>query len=187
MASDKINTPQEAQDSYYDAMDYLNAGDTTRAKKMLEKAIKLDEDYVEAYVGMTAMYREIGNFKKEKEYVDLAYEKTRQKFPVWPEKMIWGIIENRQYLRAICDKATTNHITGNLKEAEKLYRLILKLNPRDNQGVRYLIAGMFAGLSPQDIDDMFDEGNELQNWDKLAVLLDEQNEKHKFWSEPIEY
>ncbi|MFH1577434.1 MAG: hypothetical protein ABID35_07825 [Candidatus Margulisiibacteriota bacterium] len=98
--------------------------------------------------------------------------------------MIWGIIGNRQYLRAICDKASTSQTAKNLNEAEELYRLILKLNPRDNQGVRYLIAGMFAGLSPRDIDAMFDEGNESQNWDKLAILLDEQNEKHKFWNEP---
>ncbi|MBI5699053.1 hypothetical protein HZC35_01920 [Candidatus Saganbacteria bacterium] len=169
------------QDCYYDAMEYLNAGDINAAKKLLEKAIKIDPDYVEAYVGMTAMYREIGNFKKEKEYADIAFEKTRQKFPVWPESMSWDIIENRIYLRTICDKATTSHITKNLKEAEELYRLILKLNPSDNQGVRYLLAGMFAGLTPQDIDDMFNEGNESQNWDKLAKLLEEQNEKHKYW------
>ncbi|MEA3493820.1 MAG: hypothetical protein U9R38_05485 [Candidatus Margulisiibacteriota bacterium] len=44
-----------------------------------------------------------------------------------------------------------------------------------------------AGSSPRDIDAMFDEGNESQNWDKLAMLLDAQNEKHKFWDEPSEY
>lgn len=172
---------------YYDAMEYLNAGDTRSAKKLLEKAIKLDENYVEAYVGMTAMYREIGNFEKEKEYADIAFEKTRQKFAEWPEEMIWGIINNRQYLRAICNKAITNHVAGNLKAAEELYRLLLKMNPRDNQGIRYYIAGMFAGLQPHHIDEMFDEGNNLQNWDKLADLFYEQNMKHKFWNEPSEY
>ncbi|MFH1826315.1 MAG: hypothetical protein ABH823_03365 [bacterium] len=177
---------KKEQNYYYDAMEYLNSGETGAAKKLLEKAIKLNEDYVEAYVGLTATYRELGDFKKEQEYADLAFDKTRLKFPVWPEKMPWGITDNRQYLRAICDKATTSHIAKNLKEAEELYRLILKLNPRDNQGVRYLIAGMFAGLGPRDIDVMFDEGNKSQNWDKLAMLLDEQNEKHKFWAEPAQ-
>jgi hypothetical protein len=98
--------------------------------------------------------------------------------------MSWGTISNRQYLRAICDKATTDHFANNLEEAEELYRLILKLNPRDNQGVRYFMAAMFAELNPQDIEVMFDEGNESQNWDKLAMLLDKQNRKHKFWDEP---
>jgi len=154
------------------------------AKKLLSKAIEIDEDYVAAYVGTTAVYRETRNFKKEKESADIAFEKVKKIFPKWPEEMIWGILENRQYLRAICDKATTSQISGNLKEAEKLYRLILKLNPGDNQGVRYLIAGLFAGLSPRYIDNMFDEGNEHQNWDKLENLAREQNAQHNFWSEP---
>jgi tetratricopeptide (TPR) repeat protein len=174
---------KKEQNYYYDAMEYLNDRDVKTAKKLLEKAIKSNQNYVEAYVGMTAMYREIGNCKKVKEYADLAYKKTKLRFPIWPKKMSWGIIENRQYLRAICDKATTSHVSNDLKEAEELYRLILKLNPGDNQGVRYLIAGMFAGLSPREVDTMFNEGNGLQNWDKLAKLLNEQNKKYKFWVE----
>jgi len=99
--------------------------------------------------------------------------------------MCWGILENRQYLRAICDKAAISQTAGNLKEAEELYRLILKLNPNDNQGIRYLIAGMFAGLSPQDVDRKFDKGNERRNWDKLENLIKEQNAEHHFWNEPL--
>ncbi len=173
-------------DHYYDAMEFLNGGDTKTSAKFLKQAIKLDDDFVAAYMGLTAVYREKGDFKKEKEFADLAFEKTRKVFPKWPQSMIWGILKNRQYLRAICDKATTSQKTGNLKEAEKLYRLILKLNPRDNQGVRYLIAGMFAGLSPQNIDDMFDEANQSQNWDSLESLVYKQNKKHKFWVIPEE-
>lgn len=100
--------------------------------------------------------------------------------------MQWGILENRAYMRSICDKATTSQIAGDTKTAEKLYRMLLKMNPNDNQGVRYLIAGMFEGISPIDIDDMFDEGNEKQSWSKLEALVDRQNKVHKFWVEPKE-
>jgi hypothetical protein len=50
--------------------------------------------------------------------------------------------------------------------------------------VRYLIAGIFAGLKPEDIDKLFDEGNRLQNWGKLEKLVVEQNRKYHFWEEP---
>ena len=170
-------------DYYYDAMEYLGMGDSKKARNLLQKAIKIDKDFVAGYVGMTAVYREEGNFKKEKEYIDLAFEKTKKHFPKWPKEMRWGILENRQYLRAICDKACVYHIEGNFQEAENLYRLLLKLNPNDNQGVRYLLAGMFAGLTPQDIDEMFDEGNAKQDWSKLEKLVEEQNKKHHFWIE----
>jgi len=187
MTNSKMTTNKKIHDYYYDAMEYLNIGDTSNARKLLKKSIELDPDYVEAYVGMTATYREMGDFKKEKEFADLGFEKTREKFPQWPEEMSWGEIENRQYLRAICYKADTCQISGDLKQAEELYRLILKMNPRDNQGVRYLIAGMFAGLGPQDIDDMFDEGNKKQDWSKLEILMWEQNKQHHFWEAPEEY
>ncbi len=154
------------------------------ARFLLQKAVKLKKNFVAGYIGLTAVAKEIGDRKKEKEYADLAFEKTREVFPVWPKKMPWGFLENRQYLRAICDKACVYHIEGNLKEAEKLYRLLLKLNPGDNQGVRYLLAGLFVGLEPQDIDDMFDEGNEKQDWSKLENLAIEQNRKHCFWTAP---
>jgi Tfp pilus assembly protein PilF len=78
------------QNYYYDAMEYLNAGDTRSAKKLLEKAIKLDQEYVEAYVGMTAMYRQKGAFKKEKEYADLAFEKNQEEVPRLAGKYVMG-------------------------------------------------------------------------------------------------
>ncbi len=180
----KLVQKEKKWDYYYDAMEYLNLGEIKMAKMLLGKAIEIDEDFVAAYVGMTAVAKEEGDRKKEKEYANLAFERTRKIFPEWPEEMPWGILENRQYLRAICDQACIYHLEGNFQEAEKLYRLLLKLNPSDNQGVRYLIAGMFAGLSPKDVDKLFDEGNRRQNWDKLEKLVVEQNIRHQFWKEP---
>lgn len=178
---------KDKHDYYYDAMEYLNAGYTKTAKKLLKKSLKLDEDYVEAYVGMTAAFKEEGDAEKVREYTDLAFEKTRKVFPQWPEKMIWGVLQNRQYLRAICDKASLYHKDGDVHEAEKLYRLILKFNPKDNQGIRYLLAALFAGESPDLVDELFEEGNRLQNWDKVEKLLVEQNAQRHFWDEPAEF
>lgn len=178
----KLVQKEKEWDYYYDAMEYLNLKDTRMAEILLQKAIEIDKDFVAGYVGMVAVARDEADIEKEKKYTNLAYAKTQKYFPKWPTEMRWGILENRQYLRAVCDKAILHQETGDLKEAEKLYRLILKLNPNDNQGVRYLIAGMFAGLSPKDIDELFDEGNNLQNWDKLEKLLAEQDEKYHFWT-----
>ena len=178
---------KDKHDYYYDAMEYLNAGHAKTAKKLLKKSLKLDEDYVEAYVGMTATFREEGDAEKVREYTNLAFEKTRKVFPQWPKKMIWGVLQNRQYLRAICDKASLYHKDGDMPEAEKLYRLILRLNPSDNQGIRYLLAALFAGESPEFVDELFEEGNRLQNWDKLGDLLSEQNDQHHFWDEPADF
>jgi hypothetical protein len=52
----------------------------------------------------------------------------------------------------IAMQAMLYHGGRNRQEAEKLYRLLLKLNPSDNQGIRYLLAGLEEGLSPDEIE-----------------------------------
>lgn len=187
MKIENIDKDNVKWDHYYDAMEYLNVGDTKTAKKLLKKAIKIDEDFVAAYMGMTAAFKEERNKEKIREYTNLAYKKTRKVFPAWPEEMIWGELENRQYLRAICDKAVLFHTDGDVEEAEKIYRLILRLNPRDNQGVRYYLAALFAGKTPEYVDKLFDEGNRTQNWNKAEKLLYEQNELHHFYEPPEDF
>jgi len=66
-----------------------------------------------------------------------------------------------------------------------LYRLLLKLNPNDNQGIRYLLSALFRGLMPEDVDMMMEKGNRKQDWSELENLLIEENKKHKFWESEI--
>jgi len=76
------------EDYYYDAMDLLNEGNYSDAIKLLKQAIKIDPHYVGAYVGMFTVYSERKNKKKYREYVDKAFEETKQKFPKWPQKLL---------------------------------------------------------------------------------------------------
>jgi len=168
---------------YYDAMDLLNAEEIFNAKEFLERAIKIDPDFVAGYVGLTEVYKNFEPDDRIEEYTELAWQKTLKKFPDWPplEKISWGNIEDRQYFRAICNKAILHHKKGEKEEAEKLYRLLLKLNPNDNQGIRYLLSALFRGLMPEDVDMMVEKGNRKQDWSELENLLIEENKKHKFW------
>jgi hypothetical protein len=79
------------------------------------------------------------------------------------------------------------HEEEKIDDAEKLYRLILKLNPGDNQGVRYLLAALFAGKHPKITDELMKKGNRLQDWSEMEKFLEDQNKKHKFWSEEAEF
>ncbi|PIU18756.1 MAG: hypothetical protein COT16_01250 [Elusimicrobia bacterium CG08_land_8_20_14_0_20_44_26] len=170
---------------YYDAMEFFD--DYYTAEDFLKRAIELDNDFVAAYAGLTELSRDYDDDDDEEKYAEIAWEKTLKKFPEWPpDELNWGSVENRQYLRAICNKAMTLHKKGEKEKAEKIYRLLLKLNPGDNQGVRYLLAGLFRGLMPENVDKMNDEGNKNQNWSKLEKILYEENKKHKFFEYPVD-
>ena len=60
--------------------------------------------------------------------------------------MEWGYVENRAYMRAIQYMGELYWDSGENEKAIEIFRLLLKLNPNDNQGVRYEIAALYAGL-----------------------------------------
>ncbi len=170
------------EDYYYDAMELLSDGNLPMAEEHLQKTLVLDESFVAAHVGLVAVNQAAGYFDGVRQYTESGYDKTIQRFPRWPKEFDWGVLENRPYLRAICYKAALHHFDGETEDAEQLYKLLLKFTPHDNQGARYLLAGLYAGMSPWDVDALFDEGNARQDWSKLERLLANQNKMHKFWS-----
>ncbi|MBI3671398.1 tetratricopeptide repeat protein [Candidatus Azambacteria bacterium] len=167
-------------------MEFLGGGkkEIKEALRLLNIALKMDEDYVQTYIGFVCAYGAIGDDRKREDATKTAYEKTLKKFPKWPKKMEWGWLENRAYLRAIQYMGDLYWDNGEKEKAIELFRLLLKLNPNDNQGVRYEIAALYAGLTGTDVNKMMDNGNQRQDWSELEDLVQEQNKKHKFWKEP---
>ena len=53
----------------------------------------------------------------------------------------WGFLETRPYMRARAGLAGTLVQLGDVAGALAHYRNMLKLNPNDNQGIRYVLAG----------------------------------------------
>lgn len=182
------NTQPNRDDLYYDAMDMCAIGKTgaKRALELLNRALEMDKDYIQTYIGFVSAYSAAGDKKKMEETIKTAYEKTAKMFPKWPRRLEWGFLENRAPLRAIQYMADWYWDNGEKEKAAALFRLLLRLNPNDNQGARYEIAALYAGLTGEDVNRMTDEGNEKQNWDDLENLVKKQNAKHKFWKEPKE-
>jgi len=52
----------------------------------------------------------------------------------------WGVVRTRPYMRARAGLAECLCRLGKHKEAVEHYRAMLKLNPNDNQGIRYVLA-----------------------------------------------
>ncbi len=176
-----------ASSLYYDAMELLEGGATKsafEALEILDQAYQLEPESAEVQIGFVGAYGVIGIQASAHAHIEQAYQLTRTKFPKWPKLLEWGFLENRAYLRAIHYKAGLLCNQDKLEEGLKLYKLLLKLNPNDNQGIRYLVAGFHAGMTSEDVDLLFAEGNKKQNWDALTELLETQNKKHHFWKPP---
>jgi|GEM_PF-1776009 len=175
----------DKDDLYYDAQDAINERDFKLAERFLIEAKNLDLDYVQTYIGFANLYGVSGNKQNMLENIKIAFEKTLKKFPKWPKEMNWLDLDNRAYLRAIQYQADVFVDDKKKEEAIELYRLLLRLNPDDNQGARYTLTGLYAGISGEEVNNMMDEGNKKQNWGKLQKLVQGQNKKHQFFREKL--
>lgn len=159
------------EDLYYEGLEFIDNGKTSDGIKCFEKASKLDKDYVDAYNGLGTAYF-YTNARKAECYYRKAYTLTKKKFPKWPRRLEWGILENRQYLRSIHYYGLMLWRKNNFKKAMELFKLLLKLNPNDNQGARYLVAALYEGYS---------WSKAPENNEKGENMLERQNKIHKFW------
>jgi len=162
------------EDYFYEGIDSIGVDDR-RAANCFRNAMKLDDEYVDAYNGMGEMYFS-KNLVKSEEYYKKAFELSLKHFKgVWSEKIKWGVVEQRMYLRAMQGYGLVLWRKEQSTEAMKIFKLMLTLNKNDNQGVRYLVAAIYADITWQDMEKI-DEDN-----DKTERLFYEQNKKHKFF------
>ncbi len=67
-----------------------------------------------------------------------------------PERTDWDAPHDRALLRAMHGLALTAFRRGDVKEAEKRFHEILRLNPDDNTGVKFLLADIGRGRKTWD-------------------------------------
>lgn len=138
-------TPLEkAQDLMYRAFDARGR----RRIQMARKALELSADCADAYA---LLAEESGEPERALELYEQAVAAGaralgREMFAREAGRF-WGIVGTRPYMRARLGLAETLEDLGRRDEAVEHYRELLRLNPGDNQGVRYalLAALMLAG------------------------------------------
>ena len=131
---------REAQSIMYDAWDNPDAKMRIRLAK---KALKVSPDCADAYVLLAE--EEARSVRKSMALFQQGVEAGRRALGedfFQDEENIghfWGIIETRPYMRAFAGLANSLWQMGNKEQAELHYREMLRLNPGDNQGIRFVL------------------------------------------------
>lgn len=129
-----------AQDIMYDAWE---ASSRSKRIALTRKALKTSPLCADAYVLLAE--EEARSVEEALDYYQKGVEAGE--VTLGPEGFeeyaghFWGFLETRPYMRARAGLAATLWQLGQHQEAIDHYREMLELNPNDNQGIRYALAG----------------------------------------------
>ncbi len=135
-----VDSIDAAQDIMYQAWEERSRG---KRIALARKALAVSPMCADAYVLLAeedakSIEEELAWYQKGVEAGELALGK--EGFEEYAGHF-WGFLETRPYMRARAGLAAALWLLGRHQEAIGHYRAMLKLNPNDNQGIRYVLAG----------------------------------------------
>lgn len=140
---------EKAQDIAYDAMGAATRKD---AISLAREALKISPDCADAFVILAQEYAT--TLREAIHYYQAGVAAGER--AIGPERFkkhsgdFWWIIETRPYMRARAGLAECLWEIGKQKEAVNHLQEMLKLNPNDNQGLRYNLAAHLAEIGDSD-------------------------------------
>lgn len=161
---------EQAQELCFQAFDTHGR----RRIQLARQALKLDPDCADARV---ILAEQAGTPEEELDHYQRGMEAAERRLgsEFFAENVghFWGISDTRPYMRIRLGLANSLAAGGRVDEAIAHYFELLRLNPNDNQGVRYLVLPQLLAVG-RDVEaarllKQFDE--ETANWAYARALL----------------
>jgi Flp pilus assembly protein TadD len=142
---------QEIEHLYAAGWAALQGGGLSEAEESFLGVLAADPDHVDALNGLGTVYFH----EKRLEEAETLYEKARKtalKFyrDKMPDHVDWDAPHDRALLRALHGLALVSFRRGDSKDAEKRLNQLVKLNPKDNTGAKFLLADIKKGRKKWD-------------------------------------
>ena len=143
------DAPVSPVDLVYDGWEALDHSDDPDARRAAARAFRtallLDPTLADAHNGLAYLAEVDDDLAEAERRYKKAYQVARDKLgSESPDKFVWwSDISTRPYMRARYGLGWIYWQTGRVHKAVAEYETLLKLNPNDNQGVRYLIAPLY--------------------------------------------
>jgi tetratricopeptide (TPR) repeat protein len=134
---------EQAEEILDRGLDLLEQGDEEEAGRYFFKSIEVDPTYADGYNHLANIVWRKRDWKQAEGLYRKAFECAEPEVKDIPKGSFWGILESRPYMRALHGLGLTTWKQGRLEEAISIFKHMLKLNPNDNQGVRYLMGPVY--------------------------------------------
>ena len=140
-----FTTVRDAEDQVFDGWEAMHQGDFDEAEADFRAALDDDPWLVDAHNGLAAIAEERGDVEAAHEHYQEAYERAREMLDSEsPDaRWWWADFDTRPYMRARAGLASTYWSREQYRDAIDEYEALLDLNPRDNQGVRFIVGSLY--------------------------------------------
>ena len=172
---------EQAEDTLDQGIDLLEQGDEEEAGRYFFKSIEIDPTYADGYNHLANIAWRKGDWEQAESLYRKAFELAGPEVKDTPKGGFWGVIETRPYMRAFHGLGLTAWKTGELEEAIDIFKQMLKLNPNDNQGVRYLMGPIYHQMGNLEEATRWYEqnGDDPHNLYNYGLALIQQNKLKK--------
>ncbi len=132
---------EEVQDVFDDTIDCMRE-DPAYVKNTLRDLIRAYPEHIDAYHHLALTWYWQGNLRKAAEVWRAGSEFALRCFPpnfsMQRDRVAWGFMENRPFLRLYQGHGLACLRLGQAREALEVFENLLRMNPNDNQGNRAL-------------------------------------------------
>jgi hypothetical protein len=141
----------------------------TAIKIRLQSLIKKQPDYFDLYLLLGDVLLILGAPERRDTLFDRGYQRALNLIlddkGRWPNRLEWSYFNNRPLIRMLSNKADLLWQVGladpeSWRKAFAIYENLLRTNPNDNLGVRYLMLAMLERMTPEEFDMRFTTWNE---------------------------
>lgn len=127
-------------DEFYDACEIMDAGRYQEASLIFNKIINLAPEFFDAYNSLAMILMVCDQKNEGLICLETGFEKALTLFPKnffeKPNKLEWGWLENRGFLRSYANLGLYYLEKNKTLEAKLIFERIITMNPNDNQGIR---------------------------------------------------
>jgi tetratricopeptide (TPR) repeat protein len=132
----------DLMEEFHRGCELYEEGDFDEAERVFKGVVAQMPDHLDAIHHLAVVISERNLVDQARDLWDQAVRIGRKAFPqdfeVGRDRLEWGWLENRPFLRCLHGLALARYQEGRIEEALRLYQELLCLNPNDNQGVRAL-------------------------------------------------
>jgi len=143
-----IDKNHVVMDALYESIESGISGEKMLSE--MRKLIKIDPDFYDPYLAITDILFSVGEEREAELLLQEAYRRALLTIVDaegrWPKEMLWEFFENHHVMRIIEEQGRFYWRVGKIDAALDIFRKLLRVNPHDNQGIRFNILAIRMNL-----------------------------------------